>query len=182
MIRRVPVPGTPLQVVAVLAAGLILVAAVVEGVDALVQDPEPAPAPGNTAGTQAAVPEFDPEIRVEGSDGIVIDFGGHDQTRIQIEGSGADVTALARCLDDGLQRLREQERAAEPATDPGWIGRIAAKRRMRSRFREIEQQCMGLQIDPYLFRPVLPGFPPLPPDVPENGGGTRPPDGKPPEG
>ena len=175
MIRRLPLPRTPLQVVVVLAAGLFLVAALVEGVDALVGDAAPSPSGRSPVAT---VPELDPEIRLEGSDGIVIDFGGHDKTRILIEGGEAEMATLARCLDEGLQRILEQEMAPGPGANQGWIGHIAAKRRMKNRFREVERKCMGLELSPHLLRPVVPGFPPASHVDSEGGEVAPPPEGQ----
>jgi hypothetical protein len=167
MIRRIPVPRTPLQVVVVLVAGLILVAALVEGFNALVGG-DGSRAVDAVAATEGAVPEPDPEIRVEGADEIVIDFGGYDQTRVRIEGSEADLDVLARCLEDGLRGIVEEERAAGGLDNQGWAERFASKRRMKRRFREVEQRCMAGRLAPMLVGALQRGIPPPAPEAPES--------------
>jgi hypothetical protein len=147
MIRRIPLPRTSLQVVAVLAGGLILVAAVVEGLDALVGGDGPPPA---VPTPEAAVELPAPQVRVEDNGEIVVELGGNDHTRIRIEGGETDTAVLAECLDSGLRRVWEEEREGDPGASDGWMARISANRRLKSRFREVEQGCMGGLIDPAL--------------------------------
>lgn len=154
MSRRIPMPRTSLQVVAVLAGGLILVAAGVEGLDALVGSDDP---PRADPVPEAAVERPAPEIRVEGDGTIVVDFGGHDQTRIRIEGGETDTAALASCLERGLARVMEEEREADPGGPDGWMARISANRKFRNRFREVERGCMGGLLDPALGITLDPG-------------------------
>jgi len=141
MSRRFPVPRTPLQVIAVLVGGLIAVAVVVEGLDALVGRDDPPPEVVAEAAHEVEAP--DPEIRVDDDGTIVIDFGGYDQTRIRIEGGEADTAAIASCLETGLEQVLEEERAASGESGEGWMARIAAKRKFRNRFRGVERQCLS---------------------------------------
>jgi len=157
MSPRVPIPRTSLQVVAVLAGGLILVAVAVEALDALVGSDETPPADPADAVAEAAVERPAPEIRVEGEGEIVIDFGGYDRTRILIEGGEADTAVLASCLDRGLRQVMEDETAADTGGSDGWMARIAANRRFRNRFREVERECMGGLLDPAIGITLVPG-------------------------
>ena len=113
-----------------LLGGLLLFAVAFSLVERLAG---PAAAPQTVAASEgekpAEVPELViPEIRREGSDGVVIDAGELRRTTIVIDGGPQQVDLLVECLEHGIEASFSEGGSFVPPDASGWLTRGAHRR------------------------------------------------------